>query len=1447
MELAVAANNAAPGTTLLSDLVAMSTSGKSLLEIADSLASSASFVATYPTFQTATEFATEFLGNLVPEASAAAVAEGVTIIEGMLAAGDSRGKVILEAATYLAALDESNASFGTSAALFNHRVEVATYHTITSEAAAPWDIPASVTSSDDSVATGKGAVDTALAPAAATPDAAQNLVLTTNTDYLTGGDADDSITGSNTTFNSDDTIIGGAGSDTLSVTAAGAANVIANTSGVETVKIVNSAAGNYQLNMIGATDVENVMSRLSSGQVSFNNLQNLVKVWGYGVQGGAIINANFNNALASGTADSLSIELDAGSNAVVQVSGTTDTNEFETINVTASGTTAQTISLKDAGGNNPGGLKTLNVDGTSKLTQTLAGGAAKATFDASNASGVQAVTWGGNYTTLKGGSGADIIDASAGSFFGSTNPKTVVGGDGADKLILEENVTAATSNTTGVSHSVTGVETIQLNAIKADTAADTTRTYAADKLATDASTIYVKGENNEVTANADKDTDVTISALAADQKVTVSFKASAKTGADETLSVALKDASGTADEITVESVGVTSQVNSFALTAARDANNKAIETVNFIASAADVSSVDGTTLQSVDAQYSNAFNISGSGDLTITTIEIADPTGTATATIGAGSHTGNLTLSTGFKTTAADTIAITTGSGTNSVDFGTEALSADSVTGGGTDTVKVKEAATDVEMTLSSVDTLTLTGAGATKVISAKNFTDVGTINILDAGAGDAGGDNIKVTNIASGQAITVNSTDTNQEDWAGDTVTLTPATGVTEVNVKLAGDTALEGTGIFATSATTLGLEDTIKTSSYFVSQTAVIQGVTNTISTLNLSGGGASSATATATFTVSGTTNVSLATIDATALSSNLNITGVTTAAGAALTLGSGANTVTVALADLARDAMTIDGGDGADTVTFAADADNATYRPGLTSVETLSVAMKDASAGAVVVDLSDANGDVDTIKLNVNDAEHGTTIQKGAISNLVLAGNYNGTNATNYAVTVTDSAADLTVTNSAAVGDDNTDLTVSKATSVTIKQAHASAIDFETLTLTKATSATLGGGGKAGAITAQTTSAPLLTTLTLDSSDGAISLPTLTAVKLTTIDISGDNTVTIGNTAATTSALATINAGSATAAVSIGQNVDLVANASITTGTGNDTVNIDILTEGTTSVDMGEKASDSDLLNLFGANNMGLTVVNLSATDQITQLNGSVNSESQTGIENVDASGLSGSFGVNITGSGDANVLTGTGNADNFTGGEGGDTIEGGAGNDTIGLAESTAKIDYVRHTATTDGTDTITGFGTTDVFDIDVALVDDDGGARDLTGYSGTTDFAAASFLTLDNTDLNAATGFNAGEDVLLEIGSGVATVGAVTVAGFEAAFDTVLDVKTANSQGKLLFIAYDGTGTDADAGLYLVDFSTANGATKALEAGDSVTLLAVFQDVGADALTAANFL
>ena len=72
VQLVVTAYNAAPGTALLTDLVNDSVGGSSLADIATKLTTSATFTSIYPTFQTSTEFANEFLGNLVPEASAAA-------------------------------------------------------------------------------------------------------------------------------------------------------------------------------------------------------------------------------------------------------------------------------------------------------------------------------------------------------------------------------------------------------------------------------------------------------------------------------------------------------------------------------------------------------------------------------------------------------------------------------------------------------------------------------------------------------------------------------------------------------------------------------------------------------------------------------------------------------------------------------------------------------------------------------------------------------------------------------------------------------------------------------------------------------------------------------------------------------------------------------------------------------------------------------------------------------------------------------------------------------------------------------------------------------------------------------------------------------------------------------------------------------------------------------
>jgi hypothetical protein len=101
IELVVTAYNAAPGTTLLTELVGIIDDGGTLADVADNLTTSSQWTSSYPAFQTAEEFAAEWLGNLVPEAGEDALAEGISIAVGLINGGASFSDLIIEASTFL--------------------------------------------------------------------------------------------------------------------------------------------------------------------------------------------------------------------------------------------------------------------------------------------------------------------------------------------------------------------------------------------------------------------------------------------------------------------------------------------------------------------------------------------------------------------------------------------------------------------------------------------------------------------------------------------------------------------------------------------------------------------------------------------------------------------------------------------------------------------------------------------------------------------------------------------------------------------------------------------------------------------------------------------------------------------------------------------------------------------------------------------------------------------------------------------------------------------------------------------------------------------------------------------------------------------------------------------------------------------------------------------------
>jgi len=918
MELAVLMNNKAPGTKLLGELVTAANSGKTLEQIAETLAARAEFTAKYPLHQTAEEFGQEWIANILPEADAALQAECVKIVEAHINGGGSVAGLVVAVQAFMSDSANADGALKTHIDNFNNKVSVATYHTITQEAEAEWEIPASVTSDATTVTSGNASVDTALAPASATPTN-ETFSLTTNTDNIKGGAGDDTVNASSTTLNSDDQVNLGAGADTLTVAAAGNGNILANFQGIETVKGTNTA-GNYQMNMISATDVDAVVSRLSSAQVTYNNLQNLTSVEAYGVTGGSVVEANYTNSLASGSSDSLTLKADAGSNVVFEVSGVTDTNEFETINLESNGSLANTVAVRDAGGNAPASLGTLNVSGAAALTMTLQSTKAKATFDASSATGKQTITWGGGTTTLKGGSADDLFNASAGSFLGNSNPKTVTGNGGTDTLRLTENVANLTSNTATQPH-VIDVDTINyvVSVLEADQA-NKTLTLAADKISNE-STVAVTISNLD-TNNTDQSNAV-ITGIT-DEAITAT-SVEANTQAVTSLSVALKTATGTADSLTVTMANpgalAVNQLDTLTFAGAT-------EIANIVNDSTDVGATRGTTITALATDNSNTVNISGAGGITITALEIADPAGTAVGVINASGTSGKFDLgatATDFKTTNSDGVAITLGSGTNNVHFLTEALATDSVTGttGAKDTVHLTEgndSGTATEFTLASIDTVAISPsatAGHDGPFSAKKWSDIGSIKI--SSANHTAAESQSVTNLGSGQAIELN---TATGRFNADVMTLTNATGVSGLAVTLkgtAGTNGAAGVGI-TTNAGTVNITDSVADATGFAENSTVTlagTGATAAVTGVTLSGGGKSGALTTAAFTLKGNTNVNLASIDATGLASTLDISGVTTAAGSAITLGSGNDKITIAPADLARDAIVLNAGDGTDTV--------------------------------------------------------------------------------------------------------------------------------------------------------------------------------------------------------------------------------------------------------------------------------------------------------------------------------------------------------------------------------------------------------------------------------------------------------------------------------------------------------------------------------------------------
>jgi len=215
IELVVTGWNSAPGTSLLTTLVAIVDDGGSVADVAAAITAGDTFKSIYPTFLTVEEFANGFLDNLVPSASEDARAEGVAAISFVLNNGGTRADVLLEAQTFLSGLSEVDPNFGEPAAAFNNKVEVATFHTVEQQRDADslsslQSVLTGVTADDDTVTAAKESITTGGAGTGTT-----SFTLTDSIDTLTGTSGNDLVIGDSTTASAADTLEMGDGTDTV--------------------------------------------------------------------------------------------------------------------------------------------------------------------------------------------------------------------------------------------------------------------------------------------------------------------------------------------------------------------------------------------------------------------------------------------------------------------------------------------------------------------------------------------------------------------------------------------------------------------------------------------------------------------------------------------------------------------------------------------------------------------------------------------------------------------------------------------------------------------------------------------------------------------------------------------------------------------------------------------------------------------------------------------------------------------------------------------------------------------------------------------------------------------------------------------------------------------------------------------------------------------------------
>jgi len=705
IELVVGMFGAAPGASVLSDLVASYEAGSTLKQIAASLANTNEFKGIFPTFLTNGEYATKLVNQLVgSEVVQAEKDAAVTTITSMLNAGQSRSSVFVDAIAAVNAITSTNTAWANAGAAFDNKVAVAVYYSVDKQQSgaslsALQNVIANVGSAAASVTTAKSSID-------GTSAVGSTFTFTTSVDNFTGAAGNDvfvaqtsEATAASNTFTAVDTIVGGAGTDTLSIVVNdytdGATLASATVSGVEVIKLraVDPTA----------TDVINVTATNFAGATEFTLDRSSSAVTFAGLAAGQIVNLGGNGSVTNGA-------VTLGYGATV-TSGTINfVDGYRTGAVTQTGAGISSNTINSTGAANTAGVvtlsgtvnKSLTINAATALTVTSIGGlTAGATITASgaatSATGVGltlgtldsdvivlnagGMTAGGVSATLNadttivvtGGAGNDRI--TTGSIL--TTGSVTVGGGTADRLTIANDTHI---NTLALGNKYSGFEVVQIAA---------GGTQDLDLLATNNTLTALRLAGSATVTNVNSATAGAVTILA-NSTPSIGVKGALTPGQLDTVNITVSDESATVNTITLTAPVL-----------------NGVETLGLVAT-------DNTVVTSLaNALALTKINVSGAGTSSITTTGIALQTNFA---VDAGSATGNAT----FDATGATTngFGFTGGSGVNTVTGGNQVFSV------------------NLAKSTAQADVITLTNAtgGTTSLANATitGFTNSATVSIGD-------------------------------------------------------------------------------------------------------------------------------------------------------------------------------------------------------------------------------------------------------------------------------------------------------------------------------------------------------------------------------------------------------------------------------------------------------------------------------------------------------------------------------------------------------------------------------------------------------------------------------------------------------------------------------------------------------------------------------------------